>query len=258
MKLGIGSYKELFLNNLDFCLKHLDVLELQDFVMPSNLENTSIIQDYKRILADFAGEITLHGPYINLVPTSLDYRVRAVAELRYLQAVAIAGEIGASKMVVHSYYDQKSGYSGYDEAWLRDNLEFWSGFLKKIQCSGIAIMFENCHDQRPATFARLISELNTPYFTSCLDVGHCHCLSAIKPEAWIAAIKGRYFHITDNDGIDDSHLVAGQGSIDFENVSRALAACQEIYLISEAQADFELQLNVLNRLKGMIVSSASR
>jgi hypothetical protein len=90
VKLGIGTYKERFLEDWDFCLRSFDVLELQDFIMPDNLESKEIIDQYQGMLSDFSGEVTLHGPYLNLVPTSIDKKVKDVAEYRYLQAVDAA------------------------------------------------------------------------------------------------------------------------------------------------------------------------
>ena len=140
VKLGTGAYKERFLQDWDFCLEHFDVLELQDFIMPDNLENPGIINDYHSMLAGFDGEVTLHGPYLNLIPTSIDKKVKEVAELRYLQAVDAAEKLGAGQLVIHSFYDTTTGYSKYDELWLEENLFFWDAFLPKIKGSGVTIL----------------------------------------------------------------------------------------------------------------------
>ncbi|MGB9792868.1 MAG: sugar phosphate isomerase/epimerase family protein, partial [Thermacetogeniaceae bacterium] len=174
IKLGAGAYRERFQKEWDFCVSHFDVLELQDFIMPENLENPAVIDGYRAMLKDFSGEVTVHGPYINLVPTSIDKKIREVAELRYLQGVEAAEKLGARKMVIHSFYDLKSGYSGYDEFWLEENLKFWSRFLEKIEGSGITILLENCYDQQPEVFGRLISGIGSLLFGSCLDLGHCN------------------------------------------------------------------------------------
>jgi hypothetical protein len=121
VKLGTGAYKERFLQDWDYCLKHFDVLELQDFIMPDNLDNSEIIDEYLGMLSGFNGEITLHGPYLNLAPTSIDNKVKEVAELRYLQAVEAANKFGADQLVIHSFYDTTTGYSKYDELWLQGN-----------------------------------------------------------------------------------------------------------------------------------------
>lgn len=252
VKLGVGAYRELLMKDWDFCLTHFEVLELQDFVMPDNLENSLLVQDYKEMLDGYAGEVAIHGPYLNLVPTSLDKKVRELAEFRYLQSIDIAGRIGAGRVIIHSYYDPKSGFASYDDMWLKDNISFWSGFLEKVKDCGIKILLENCHDQKPATFARLISSINNPYFTTCLDIGHGNCLSPFRPEEWIAENPGCYFHITDNDGINDSHLLMGQGIIDFKKVAQQLSKLNAIYLVSEANAAFDRQLDSLRILKDMI------
>jgi len=59
------------------------------------------------MLSGYNGEVTLHGPYLNLVPTSIDKRVREVAEYRYLQAVDAAVKLGARQLVIHSFMIQQ-------------------------------------------------------------------------------------------------------------------------------------------------------
>lgn len=254
MKLGTGTYKEKFLEDLDFCLTNFDVLELQDFIMPDILENPKIIKDYQKMLDGFPGEITLHGPYLNLVPTSIDKKIKAVAELRYLQAIEAAQKIGAKKIVIHSFYDKNSGYSGYNDLWLEENLMFWPGFIEKIKNGGVTILFENVYDLKPETFAKLIASVNSPLFATCIDIGHCNCLSHFKAEIWIQKVRGYYFHISDNDGVNDNHWIPGKGNIDFDRISHELASFQEIYLISEAVADFQSQFESLKSLKENIES----
>lgn len=258
MRLGVGAYREKFMENWDFCVTHFDVLELQDFVMPDNLENPAVIAEYREMLKGFSGEITIHGPYINLVPTSIDRRVKEVAELRYLQGVEAAEKLGARKMVIHSFYDTKSGYSAYDDFWLEENLKFWSVFLEKVRGSGVTVLLENCYDRQPETFARLLSGLDSPYFSSCLDLGHCNCLSPCNPVEWVSRVKGYYFHISDNDGKSDSHGLPGMGNIDFGGIVRELAASPEIYLIGEAHSGFEVQFQMLCELRKMIADSHSQ
>ncbi len=258
VRLGVGAYKERFLENWDYCVAHFDVLELQDFIMPDNLENPVLIKEYRGMLEGFSGEVTIHGPYLNLVPTSIDRRVKEVAEFRYLQGVAAATKLGAKKMVIHSFYDRTSGYAGYDDFWLEENMKFWSGFLEKIRGSGVTVLLENCHDQQPETFARLLSGLGSPYFGSCLDLGHCNCLSPFKPVEWVGKVKGYYFHVTDNDGVNDSHYPPGMGNIDFGEIARELARFSDIYLIGEARSGFEIQFHHLSELLSMIASERIR
>lgn len=254
LRLGIGSYKEKFLENWDYCVTYFDVLELQDFIMPDNLENPGIIENYKKMLDGFPGEITVHGPYLNLVPTSIDKRVKEVAKFRYLQGVAAAEKLAAKKIVIHSFYDRSSGYSGYDDLWLEENIKFWAGFLEKISGSGVTVLLENCYDQKPETFAKLLSDLGNPYFSSCLDLGHCNCLSPFKPVEWVSKVKGYYFHVTDNDGISDNHCPLGMGNIDFGEIAGELAALSDIYLVGEARGEFEAQYDALKELRDRIES----
>jgi hypothetical protein len=178
VKLGTGAYKERFLQDWDYCLKHFDVLELQDFIMPDNLDNSEIIDEYLGMLSGFNGEITLHGPYLNLAPTSIDNKVKEVAELRYLQAVEAANKFGADQLVIHSFYDTTTGYSKYDGLWLEGNALFWDAFLPKVKGSGVTILLENVHDRIPDTFAKLQELLDSSQISTCV------AMIIVLPSLW--------------------------------------------------------------------------
>jgi sugar phosphate isomerase/epimerase len=252
VKLGIGAYKERFLEDWDFCLNNFDVLELQDFIMPDQLDNPEIIDEYLEMLSGFEGEVTLHGPYLNLVPTSIDKRVRGVAEYRYQQAVDAAVKLGAHQLVIHSFYDTTTGYEKYDELWLEENVLFWESFLPEINDSGVTILLENVYDKLPDTFAKLLEVFDSSQISTCVDIGHCNCMSRNKPEQWIRRVKGHYFHINDNDGSKDGHLVPGKADIDFYNVTEELAGLPLVYLIGEMWDNFAVQFESLQKLREMI------
>ncbi|HBI27701.1 MAG: sugar phosphate isomerase/epimerase [Syntrophaceticus sp.] len=252
VKLGIGAYRERFLEDWDFCLRSFDVLELQDFIMPDNLDNKVVIDQYRGMLSDFCGEITLHGPYLNLVPTSIDQKVKDVAEYRYLQAVDAAVKLGADQIVIHSFYDTTTGYSDYDQLWLDGNVCFWNALLPKIKGSGVTILLENVYDKIPVTFAKLIDYLDSSQISTCIDIGHCNCMGNGKPDEWIRRVGGHYFHINDNDGTRDGHLVPGKGNIDFHRVTKELAALPLTYLIAEMWDGFTAQFEGLQNLREMI------
>lgn len=252
VKLGTGAYKERFLQDWDYCLKHFDVLELQDFIMPDNLDNSEIIDEYLGMLSGFNGEITLHGPYLNLAPTSIDNKVKEVAELRYLQAVEAANKFGADQLVIHSFYDTTTGYSKYDGLWLEGNALFWDAFLPKVKGSGVTILLENVHDRIPDTFAKLQELLDSSQISTCVDIGHGSCLSKYKPGEWVKKAGGHYFHINDNNGTSDGHLLPGEGKIDFHHVTEELAKLPVVYLIGEMWNSFAAQFESLNKLQEMI------
>ncbi|MGB4505122.1 MAG: sugar phosphate isomerase/epimerase family protein [Syntrophaceticus sp.] len=252
VKLGVGAYQERFMQDWEYCLGHFDVLELQDFIMPDHLEDPVIINDYLGMLSGFDGEVTLHGPYLNLVPTSIDNKVKEVAELRYLQAVEAAEKLGAHQLVIHSFYDTTTGYSKYDALWLEGNMLFWDAFLPKIKGSGVTILLENVHDRIPDTFVKLIKNLDSSQISTCIDIGHCNCLTDIKPGEWIRRVGGHYFHINDNNGTSDGHLELGKGNIDFHHVTAELSALPVAYLIGEMWNSFAAQFESLKKLKELI------
>ncbi len=252
-KLGVGTYKEIILPDLDFYLSNFQIIELQDFIMPASLDNPGLVRDYKEMLDGWGGELSLHGPYLHLVPTSLDHRVKEVAEFRYLQAVDAAHKLGASRVIIHSFYDLHTGFSEYDDMWMEDNLIFWNSFLDRIEGCGVSILMENLHDRNPATFAKLVSQIGRSSFGACLDLGHSHCFSPSHPAIWANLVPCSYFHISDNDGISDSHSLIGQGRIDFASISDELINKAGLCLVSEARAPISHQFDSLKGLQALIM-----
>lgn len=70
--------------------------------------------------------------------------------------------------------------------------------------------------------AQIIREANSPHIRMCFDTGHAHITSNIYQSLQDAADVIDYLHIHDNDGSIDTHLMPGEGTIDWPKLSQII------------------------------------
>jgi len=95
----------LLLDHRDWLLEHGGRdLELQDSTLPEVLDGDwkPLVAQAKAALQGYQGRIGIHGPYDGLWMASADPFVRRMVTERYRRALELAGELGASHMVLHS------------------------------------------------------------------------------------------------------------------------------------------------------------
>jgi sugar phosphate isomerase/epimerase len=242
MKLGCGIFLDLLKRDPSFYLTHFDHLEIQDFALPDNLDfyADGIVRQYQGLLKDFQGTLSLHGPFKELFPSSMDRQVQQLAHRRFAQALQLGQEIGCRIMVVHSCYSPLLKYPEYADNWLENASRFWEGFLPLCLREKFMVVLENVWDPGPETICRLLESFDDPHFRACLDTGHAHFSSGLTLETWIRLLGDRlaHLHIHDNCGKDDEHLPPGRGKIDFSGL-RLLQDNPEIALVSEAYGFIE-------------------
>lgn len=114
----------------------------------------------------------------------------------------------------------------------------------------------------PVALAEHLRRVNSPRLRMCLDTGHAHCtadtLASPSNRTVAAAITTcadviAYLHVHDNHADADSHLVPGEGSIDWTSVSNAVEPLRvprmlELFqpamtIEALAQSDFHQQIN---------------
>lgn len=208
------------LNNMDGCLAlaeeyHIG-FEYNDFFMPDTLDNAEkmadIIHKYSNVhLPEYT---TLHGAFFDVIPFSMDKRIREVSDCRIRQSLDTAIKLGAKAVVFHTNYNPFLNSNDYVESWIETNVAYWSGILEEYQ--GIKIYLENMFDRTPDLMEALAERLSRyENFGMCLDYAHV-ALSDVKPEIWAEQL-GKYVkhvHINDNDLVSDLHLAWGDGKID--------------------------------------------
>ena len=189
--------------------------EYNDFFLPTVLDDekrvAEIIADYKQYsLPEYS---TVHGDFFDVIPFSVDKKIREIAALRIEQSIQAAKSIGAKAVVFHTNYNPFLNTESYISEWIETNVTFWSKVLETH--SDIQIYLENMFDTHPDILEGLSEKLSVyDNFGLCLDYAHAF-LSKVRPEIWAERL-GKYvkhIHINDNDGISDLHLAWGAGSI---------------------------------------------
>ncbi|UNC92261.1 sugar phosphate isomerase/epimerase family protein [Candidatus Contubernalis alkaliaceticus] len=222
MKIGTGLYLQLLEEDPEFYSNQFQHIEIQEFVLPDNIDvyAKDIIKNYQKILRDFKGTISLHGPFKELALSSMDSMVRELADKRFSAALEFGIELGCTTLVVHSCYNTLMNYPGYKENWLENCSLFWDKFLPKCENAGITAVLENIWDKKPGHMVELLKSFDCKYFKACLDTGHANIFSHLTIEQWVQEL-GEFLvhaHVHDNHGIEDEHLLVGKGSINFKGL----------------------------------------
>ncbi len=222
MRIGAAVYLEKWLNFDQALIDRLDGIEIQDFIMPSALDQDfeRILAKYEASLSEFKGQLSLHGPYIDLAPHSFDPIIRSVTRKRYERCLEAARRLGADKVIIHSPHDKGQLSPSYRQLLVEQSVTFWNSFLPTLEEFGVKVLLENIHHQDPGVLTEIIEELGSSRFGLCLDIGHAHALSARGVVEWVAGYGERleYLHVHDNDGSEDNHGALQSGSIDFETL----------------------------------------
>ncbi len=213
-------------NNLSECEKiaekyHLGY-EYNDFYRPDILDNPDgikkIIEKYKD--SKLPEYCTLHGAFLDVIPTSMDEQVRKIGELRIRQSLDIARQLGSVGVVFHTNYNPFLNNREYIEQWIRENVRFWSKILEEY--TDIHIYLENMFDTSPDILQILSAELSAhSNYGVCLDYAHA-ALSKTDLDIWAEKLGKyvRHIHLNDNDLVSDLHLSWGEGQIDRQKFYR--------------------------------------
>ena len=155
----------------------------------------------------------LHAPFSELFPCAIDPLVRKTAAYRYRQAIALAKEYGAQKVIIHGGFYEKL----YFPEWFTEqSILFWKDFLKEDP--GVELVLENVLEPEPAFLTKIVKAVDNPKLKLCLDVGHVNAYSKIPVLDWLeeSAPHLSHFHLHNNDGTWDTHSPLTEGTIPME------------------------------------------
>lgn len=158
----------------------------------------------------------LHAPYSELFPCAIDPMVRDVARYRYRQALKIAQDYGATKVIIHGGYNPRIYYPiWYSE----QSVVFWKEFLDVIP-EGMEICLENVLEEEPEMMIKIFEGIDSPKIRMCLDIGHVNFYSKLKVQQWLERCAPfiSHFHIHNNDESWDTHSNLDEGTIPMKEV----------------------------------------
>ena len=168
------------------------------------------------------------------------------------RSVAISGLLGADVAVVHPLHHFL--YKGHEEEIFEKNMEFYRSLIPICKEYNVKVGIENMFQGDPrrkqttfdtcATipeFIRYVDTLDSEYMVACLDTGHIG-LPVRDDECWdfIRALghdRLQSLHVHDNDYRGDKHQLPYLGTIDWNEVTKALG---EI----DYQGDFTYEVRI--------------
>lgn len=183
-----------------------------------------------KVVAGFADDLarhglgcTIHAPFMDLNPGSVDSSIQKVTAKRVEQVLRAAGVLKAKVVVFHPGYSRLT-YGSASEAWVENSIRFWKNILSLIHQSGCKAALENIFEEEPSTLKQVLDGIGDSSVGHCFDSGHFNMFAQVSIEEWFEQL-GSYVvesHLHDNYGQNDEHLPVGEGIIDFVRVTRLL------------------------------------
>jgi len=181
------------------------------------------------------GNCVLHAPFNELFPCAIDKKARALAAERYRQAIDLAKDYGATKVIIHGGYNP---WIYYPVWYVEQSVLFWKDFLKEDP--GVEIVLENVLEDDPQWLLDIVKGVDDPRLRLCMDIGHVNAYSALPVMDWLEtwAPYISHFHIHNNDGSRDQHNALTDGTIPMvQLLSRAQELCPEATYTLELMKD---------------------
>jgi len=175
--------------------------------------------EFRRIHEILAGnglQCTLHAPFFDLAPGSLDPYILEKSREKLYRAIELIAVFRPRSLVCHLQYEEnKHGY--VFERWLANSLATWRQLAGKATEYGVPVMLENTYETAPTAHLAVLTGLQTAGLGFCLDVGHLSAFAKTSWRDWLPVMLPwlGQLHIHDNTGEKDQHLAPGRGAFDF-------------------------------------------
>ena len=197
------------------CISHL--LDEENGKRDKLLAN--ITRDIK---ASEAERVMIHGPFTEIIPASIDYKMREAGMARIQQAFDVAQHFGLKKMVVHTGWMPFMYFKSYQA---QKGAEFWQEAMEG-KPDDFILAVENVLEDEPYMMKEMMEKVEDPRIKICLDVGHANAMTVkdVDIMEWLKVL-GPYithFHLHNNDGTGDSHSPFHEGTLNMKEVLLAI------------------------------------
>ena len=193
-------------------------IELMAFAFPDLLDGDwqAVVREYQTLLAPIPLR-TMHGPFFDMAPGSIDRRVNGLVMSRYRQALDIAAELWVTTVVFHANFITSLRTEAYRTGWTKRNIAFFSELAPHAAERGVTIAIENMWEYEPAIIGDVIRGVNHPSVRACLDVGHAHLFGEAPYAKWLQVMGPvlAHMHLNNNDGKVDVHCALDDGVLDY-------------------------------------------
>jgi sugar phosphate isomerase/epimerase len=255
LKLSINTVGEELEASADYCRSQGIGIEVTDFAFARNLD-ADIAQRVDRHRKAVVGiaPVSSHGPFMDLIATSLDPAVVEIAKQRHTVSLNAANEIGATIYVAHTNFNPLIREASYRNNFTRRSLDFWLPLADWAARHKIVICLENVWEPGPEIQAELISTANHPNLKATFDNGHALLFTAQPASVWIESLGAMlaHCHLHDNSGATDEHKSIGEGKEDWPQLIAAIKiASPEAILVAESDRLERNQVSV-QRLRALL------
>jgi sugar phosphate isomerase/epimerase len=168
--------------------------------------------------------ITLHGPFQDLLPGSLDDAILGASRRSLRRAFAYLPVFRPAAVVCHLGYEARL-YDWNQKEWLARAAATWKELAARAAAYGVPVMLENVYETEPGLLLQVIRRVDAANLRVCLDVGHLFAFGGGDPFHWLntlAPVVGQ-LHLHDNHGDADTHLALGSGAVPLQEILRFLA-----------------------------------
>ena len=182
-------------------------VEIQDFVEPNltKEEREHLVVSYQEKLKDLKGLKAIHGPFLDLKPSSPDPDIRRVSQLKYMETLQAAHRLDVDFVVFHSQLNPYLNQPALRDLNNRQAAEFWQWIMGNSPYRG-KIVIENVFEESPFMIRELLDQIAHDRIMVNLDIGHIN-LGVSDMVRWIEILDQdiAYVHIHGNNGFHDQH-----------------------------------------------------
>jgi sugar phosphate isomerase/epimerase len=192
-----------------------------------------VLRQAARAFQTYNRSITLHGPFQDLLPGSLDDAILAASRRRLRQAFRYLPVFKPLAVVCHLGYEARL-YACDQEAWLARAAATWKEMAARAAADRVTVMLENVYETEPELLLEVVGRVGADNLRVCLDVGHLYAFGGGDLSHWLhtlAPVIGQ-LHLHDNHGDIDAHLALGAGAIPLQEILSFLADRRQRPLIT--------------------------
>ena len=197
----------------------------------SDAERERVLARDKRAAAEAGVEIRqVHGPW-RWPARDREESDRAERMEKMKLCIRMTALLGCRYFVVHPimpFGTEELGTPDEEKTW-EMNLAFMRELLETAKAEDVVICLENMPMPRFSIgsvdrIIRLVDRIDDDHFRICLDTGHVSVYDSapVGPAVRLAGKRIRAFHVHDNTGWSDMHLMPYYGVIDWADFAQSL------------------------------------
>jgi len=177
------------------------------------------LPELRDVINSMGLEITVHGPFSDLNPASMDDAIRNESIRQIKQCVELSSDF-SKIVVVHPGVLSPLGAQMPDQSWTR-NVDALRELSRHAEEYGVTLCLENMPDldkllcRTPHEIFGMVESVGGIGMT--FDVGHANTMHNVADFLKEKA-KFTHVHIHDNHGKKDEHLELGAGTVDWGRV----------------------------------------